>query len=289
MNYEVFLGDCIPHMHEMQPESVDFAIFSPPFPALFAYTAEAADLGNSESFAGDAKLHLMWFTRALAPLIKPGRCVIVHVQNIAAVKRTGDLSTTDLRGLMIRLGKRAGLIYETDWAITKNPQSQAIRTRSRKLQFAGLESDRAQSAPAFSDYLIKFRAAGENAVPIVHEGLTRQEWIDWAEGAWTWREIRETDTLNTKAAKSGDDTRHICPLQLGAINRCIRLYSNPGELVFSPFTGIGSEGYEAVRLGRRFYGCEIKPEYHAQALKNLARAEQQEEMQLALFAGEVSR
>jgi DNA modification methylase len=252
MNYELHLGDCIEHMQDMEPESIDFSIFSPPFPALFAYTDEACDLGNSESFSGDAKLHLMWFTRALAPLIKPGRCVVVHVQNIAAVKRTGDSSTTDLRGLMIRLGKRAGLIYETDWAVTKNPQSQAIRTRSRKLQFAALESDRAQSAPAFSDYLIKFRAPGENKVRITQSGLSRQEWIDWAEGAWSWRDIRETDTLNAKAAKSDDDTRHICPLQLPVINRCIRLYTNPGELVFSPFAGIGSEGYEALRLGRRF-------------------------------------
>ena len=286
-DYHVHLGDCIEHMHEMEPQSIDFSIFSPPFPALFAYTDEAADLGNSESFAGDARLHLMWFVRALAPIIKPGRCIVVHVQNIAAVKRTGDLSTTDLRGLMIRLGKRAGLIYETDWAITKNPQSQAIRTRSRKLQFAALESDRAQSAPAFSDYLIKFRTPGENAVPITEQNLTRQEWIDWAEGAWTWREIRETDTLNTKAAKSDDDTRHICPLQLPVINRCVRLYTNPGELVFSPFAGIGSEGYESLKLGRRFYGCEIKPEYHAQCIKNLDRAIENNETQMGLFANVV--
>lgn len=283
--WDVHLGDCIEHMQDMPRHSIDFSIFSPPFPALFAYTDEAADLGNSESFAGDAKLHLMWFVRALSPLIKPGRCVVVHVQNIAAVKRTGDLSTTDLRGLVIRLAKRAGLIYETDWAITKNPQSQAIRTRSRKLQFAALEADRAQSAPAFSDYLIKFRAPGENQVRIAEAGLTRQEWIDWAEGAWSWRDIRETDTLNTKAAKSDDDTRHICPLQLGVIHRCVRLYTNPGELVFSPFAGIGSEGYEAIRLGRRFYGCEIKPEYYEQCKRNLAAAEQNNEMQMALFAG----
>lgn len=285
--WHVELADCIEHMHDLPRASVDFSIFSPPFPALFAYTDQECDIGNSESFSGDAKLHLLWFVKALRPLIKPGRCVVVHVQNIPAIKRTGETSTTDLRGLMIRLGKRAGFQYETDWSVSKNPQSQAIRTRSTKLQFTHLEKDRAGSAPAFSDHLIKFRAPGENAVPINEHKLTRTEWIEWAEGIWDWRTIRETDTLNTKAAKSDDDTRHICPLQLPVIRRCIRLYSNPGEIVFSPFTGIGSEGYVALQEGRRFYGCEIKPEYHAQACKNISRAAAEEASQLELFGGAV--
>lgn len=283
--YHVELADCITHMAEMPRHSVDFSIFSPPFPSLFAYTDQACDLGNSESFAGDAKLHLLWFVRNLLPVIKPGRVVVVHCQNIAGLKRNGELSTIDLRGLLIRLAKRAGFLYETDWAVTKNPQSQAIRTRSTKLQFAALERDRAGSAPAFNDYLIKLRAPGENEVPVTEHTLTRNEWIDWAEGAWDWRTIRETDTLNTKAAKSENDTKHICPLQLPVIRRCVRLYTNPGEIVFSPFTGIGSEGYESLLLGRRFYGCEIKPEYHAQALRNLKAAESKEHDQLALFEG----
>ena len=128
------------------------------------------------------------------------------------------------------------------------------------------------------DYLIKFIAAGDNAVPIdAPNEISREDWIDWAEGAWTWHDLRETDTLNTAAAKSEEDTKHICPLQLGVIDRLIRLYSNPGEIVFSPFTGIGSEGYVALQRGRRFYGCELKPEYHAQALKNLAGAQRKHE------------
>lgn len=283
--WHVELADCIEHMQTMPRESVDFSVFSPPFPALFAYTDQECDLGNSEDFSGDARLHLLWFVKALRPLIKPGRCVVIHVQNIAAVKRTGETSTTDLRGLVIRLAKRAGFQYETDWAVSKNPQSQAIRTRSTKLQFAHLEKDRAGSAPAFSDHLIKLRAPGENATPINEHKLTRTEWIEWAEGIWDWRAIRETDTLNTKAAKSEEDTRHICPLQLPVIRRCIRLYTNPGEIVFSPFTGIGSEGYVAVKEGRRFYGCEIKPEYHAQACRNISNAEADDASQLELFGG----
>jgi DNA modification methylase len=166
------------------------------------------------------------------------------------------------------------MTYQYDWLYTKNPQAQAIRTHSHKLLFVTLERDRSITCGAMGDYLIKFIAPGENEVPIdAKNEITREEWIDWAEGAWTWHDLRETDTLNTKAAKSEDDTKHICPLQLPVIDRLVRLYSNPGEIVFSPFTGIGSEGHAALGLGRRFYGCELKPEYHAQALKNLAAAD----------------
>ena len=283
--WAVHKGDCIEHMHDMPKHSVDFCVFSPPFPSLFAYTDQACDIGNSESFSGDARLHLLWFVRALLPVIKPGRVVVVHVQNIAARKITGENSMVDLRGIMIRLAKRAGFVYEADWAVTKNPQSQAIRTRSRKLQFTCLERDRAGSAPANNDWLIKLRAPGENEVPIDQAKISRNEWIEWAEGVWDWRTIRETDTLNTKAAKSESDTRHICPLQLPVIKRCVRLYSNPDEVVFSPFTGIGSEGWVSLVEGRRFYGCEIKDEYHAAACKNLAAAERHEDDQMALFEG----
>jgi DNA modification methylase len=272
-NYSVFHGDCIPHMmEEMPPQSVDFAVFSPPFPSLFAYTSKPEDIGNSENMRGEAKLHLSYFFRGLARVLKPGRAAVVHVMQIPRLKRSGEVGLHDYRGLNIRLGERAGLIYEYDWVIRKNPQAQAIRTRSRELQFAGLESDRAKQRGCLPDYLIKFRAPGENAVSIDTDGeVSRNDWIAWAECCWN--DIRETNTLNFKAARSEEDTRHICPLQLDVIDRLVRLYSNPGEIVFSPFTGIGSEGHAALGLGRRFYGCELKPEYHAQALKNLAAAD----------------
>lgn len=284
--WEMVNADCIEYMATMPCHCVDFSIFSPPFPSLFSYTDSEADIGNSESFKGDAKLHLQFFANQLFRLIKPGRVVIVHVQQIAALKRNGESSTVDFRGLMIRIGKRAGFIYDNDWTVSKNPQSQAIRTRSRKLQFQALQADRAQLAPAFNDYLIKFRAPGDNAVPIIEHEPTRTEWIEWAEGIWDWHAIRETDTLNTAAAKSDSDTRHICPLQLGVIERNIRLFSNPNEIVFSPFAGIGSEGFKALLLNRRFFGVELKQEYFEAAKKNLARAERKESEQLALFGVE---
>ena len=259
-------------LEEMPPQSVDFSVFSPPFPSLFSYTSKAEDIGNSENMKGEAKIHLSYFFRGLARVLKPGRAVVVHVMQIPRLKRSGEVGLHDYRGLNIRLGERAGLVYEYDWVVRKNPQAQAIRTRSRELQFAGLESDRAKQRGCLPDYLIKFRAPGENEVAIDSDGeVSRNEWIEWAECCWS--NIRETNTLNVKEARSEEDTKHICPLQLDVIDRLVRLYSNPGEIVFSPFTGIGSEGYVSLQRGRSFYGCELKPEYHAQALKNLAKAE----------------
>lgn len=272
--YHVVNQDCIEHMAEMEPASMDFAVFSPPFPSLYAYSSSDADIGNSEDLAGgDAVLHLSFFYNQLVKVVKPGRVIMVHVAQIPRMKRTHKQGGTfDFRGMNIRLGERAGLIWEYDWVVRKNPQSQAIRTRSRELQFAGLESDRANTRGCMPDYLLKFRVPGENAVPINSpEQVSRNRWIEWAE--CTWMDIRETDTLNLKGTKGPDDTKHICPLQLPVINRLVRLFSNPGETVFSPFAGIGSEGWESIKLGRRFYGCELNKNYFQQCLRNLKIAE----------------
>jgi DNA modification methylase len=282
--WSIYRGDCIPHMAEtMQPESVDMAVFSPPFPSLYAYTSEEADIGNTDTVGEEAKIHLSFFYKALRRVLKPGRVACVHVCQIPRMKRSGEVGLCDFRGINIRIGERAGLIYEYDWLIRKNPQAQAIRTRSRELQFAGLESDRAKQRGTLGDYIIKFRAPGENAVPIESSGqVSRNQWIDWAEAAWI--DIRETHTLNVVGTKGEGDTKHICPLQLDVIERCVRLYSDPGELVFSPFTGIGSEGYVSLKLGRRFYGCEIKPEYYRKACQNLESVVTEAVRQPSLFA-----
>ena len=276
-------GDCIPHMLEDMPEeSVDFAVFSPPFPSLYAYSDATGDIGNVDSMGGEAAVHLSFMFHGLARVLKPGRVAVVHVCQIPRMKRSGGVGLCDFRGTNIRLGERAGLTYEYDWTVRKNPQAQAIRTRSRELQFSGLENDRAAQRGTLNDYLIKFRKPGENAVKIDTKGqVSRNDWIAWAEGCWD--DIQETDTLNTKVAKSEDDTKHICPLQLEVIRRCVLLYTNPGEIVFSPFAGIGSEGFmsiggkspktgRTIRDARRFYGCELKSEYFDQARKNLTLA-----------------
>ena len=294
--FHVHHGDCIPHMLESMPESsVDFSVFSPPFPALYAYSDAVGDIGNVDAMGDEAKVHLSFFFAGLYRVLKPGRAAIVHVMQIPRMKRSGGVGLCDFRGLNIRLGERAGLVYEYDWSVRKNPQAQAIRNRTREMQFSGLEADRANQRGALLDYLIKFRKPGENKVKINSKNqVSRHDWIDYAEGCWS--DIHETDTLNTAAAKSDDDTKHICPLQLEVIRRCVLLYTNPGEIVFSPFTGIGSEGY--VSLGgkspktgkrildpRRFYGCELKDEYHKQAVKNInkAIAQRQQDRETLLF------
>lgn len=277
--WHVHHGDCIKHMAEMPEACADLAVFSPPFPALYAYTSSEADIGNSEDLRGEAKLHLSFFYRQLARIVKPGRCIVVHVMQIPRLKRTGEVGTFDFRGLNIRIGQRAGLIYCYDWLIGKNPQTEAIRTKSHALQFASMERDRAIMHGQHGDYLIQFRAPGENAVPINSPNeVTRAEWIDWAESSWPWRgpaAIRQGYTLNVADGRGEQDVKHICALQLDVIDRIVRLYSNPGEVVFTPFAGIGSEMYGALRRGRRAYGCELKDEYHAAATRNCARAVQQ--------------
>jgi hypothetical protein len=166
--YKLVQEDCIEHMATMPEACVDFSVFSPPFPSLYAYTSNPEDIGNSESFRGEAKLHLSFFFRQLARIVKPGRVVCVHVMQIPRLKRTGEVGLHDFRGLNIRLAERSGLVYEYDWRIRKNPQAQAIRTHSHELQFAGLERDRAKTRGTLDDYLLKFRAPGDNAAPVLN-------------------------------------------------------------------------------------------------------------------------
>ena len=269
--FHIHHGDCITHMSDLPDAVFDMSVFSPPFPSLYAYTSSENDIGNSEDLRHEAKLHLSFFYRQLARVVKPGRVIMVHVAQIPRMKRSGEVGMHDFRGMNIRIAERAGLVFEYDWIVRKNPQAQAIRTRSRELQFSGLESDRAKTRGCLPDYLLKFRVPGENKIAIDAKGqVSRNEWIQWAESCWS--DIKETDTLNVKDGRGDDDTKHICPLQLGVINRLVRLFSNPDEIVFSPFAGIGSELYESLRLGRRAYGCELKDEYHAAAMMNCERA-----------------
>ena len=203
--WHIVNADCIEHMATMPPHSVDMSVFSPPFPALYAYTSSEADIGNSEDFRTEAKLHLSFFYRQLARIVKPGRVVMVHVAQIPRMKRTGEVGLNDFRGLNIRLAERAGLVWEYDWIVRKNPQAQAIRTKSRELQFSGLESDRAKSRGCLPDYLLKFRAPGDNDTPIQSEGeVSRNDWIAWAESSW--HDVIET-TRSTYPKDAATTTR----------------------------------------------------------------------------------
>ena len=260
-------------------------VCSPPFSQLYAYSSESCDIGNSEDFKGEAKLHLSYWYHMMARVVKPGRAILIHVQQVPRMRRNGEYGLFDFRGLNLRLAERARLIYEYDWLVTKNQQDQAIRNHARELQFAGLEDNRAACRGCLSDYLLKFRVPGECKVKVRGKGeVSRNDWIAWASAAWT--DIIESDTLKAIEGRSEEDTRHPCPLQLETIRRLILMFTDPGEVVFSPFGGIGSESYMAIggispktkhRIAnpRRAFSCEIKPQYIETAEKNMARAERQ--------------
>jgi DNA modification methylase len=195
----------------------------------------------------------------------------VHVQQLTTSKAThGVIGMWDFRGDVIRAHQQAGWVFYGEVTVNKDPQAQAIRTKAHTLMFQTLERDSASNRPALADYLLVFKKPGDNAVAVKPD-VSRDEWIEWAQPVW-WN-IRESDTLNYQTAREEQDERHICPLQLPFIERCVRLWTNPGETVLSPFAGIGSEGYVSIKHGRRFIGCELKPSYWNSAVKNLQRAD----------------
>jgi len=189
--------------------------------------------------------------------------------------RDGYIGIKDFPGEVIRAYEQNGWTFIGRAFVQKNPQAQAIRTKSKALLFVQMRKDSADSRPALIDQVLIFKKPGENAKPItpVDNGeMDNETWIEWAHGIWL--NISETDTLQFSKARGADDEKHICPLQLGTIERCIKLYSNPGEMVLTPFGGIGSEGYMAVKLGRKATLIELKPEYFNVAVKNLKQAEE---------------
>jgi DNA modification methylase len=204
----------------------------------------------------------------------------VHTADIPAMAvRDGYIGMKDFPGQVIEAYEAEGWTYH-GWAVVeKNPQAQAIRTKAKALLFVQLRKDSTASRPAILDRILLFKKPGENAVPVtpVDNGeIDNETWIDWAGGIWTG--ISESDTLQYQSARNENDEKHICPLQLGTIERCIKLYSNPGETVLTPFLGIGSECYEAVRLGRKAVGIELKPSYYRIAVQNLREVEAKQSM-----------
>lgn len=262
-------GDCVEQMTTLSADSVDLSVYSPPFISLYTYTASAHDIGNCATEAEFFE-HFGFAIREVLRITKPGRLTCVHVAQVPAMlERDGVIGMKDFRGHTIDAYEAAGWIYHGEVCIDKDPQAQAIRTKSKSLLFVQLRKDSSWLRPALADYILVFRKPGDNAEPIQPD-LTNEEWIEWARPIWYG--IRESDVLQVADARTQEDERHICPLQLGTIERCIRLWSNKGDLVLSPFAGIGSEGYEAVRLGRRYIGIELKPSYARVAVRNLQAA-----------------
>jgi DNA modification methylase len=269
--WRMLLGDSAERMADLPDESADLAVFSPPFQALYVYSPTERDLGNcatpDEFFA-----HMDYITAEMKRVMKPGRIVAVHCAQITAQKvLDGYIGLKDFRGQLIEHYTKHGFIYHREVCIDKDPQAQAIRTHSKALLFKQMRTDRSWLGPAIADFILVFRnGIGDPEVAIDQDPITEEQWIAWARPVWYG--IRETETL--QAPQKGNDERHIAPLQLGTIERCVRLWSNPGETVLSPFAGIGSEGYVAVKAGRHFVGVELKRSYFDAACRNLRQAEE---------------
>jgi DNA modification methylase len=314
MKYQIYNEDCITWMHKAKEIGLQFdlSVFSPPFSSLYTYSNLPADMGNSRESDDEFIMHFKFFTDALYPIIKDGRNVCVHVQNPArSMANHGYIGIWDMRGEMIRLFGSSGFNYYGEATIWKNPQAQSIRTKTQCLTFTQFVKDSLKSRPALADYLMIFKKGYGSEIPctgekrknehgaIERQDVTNDDWINWASPIWqtnedgivlpyhtAWYGIQETNTLNYRMAKQEEDERHLCPLQIDLIERCVRLWSNGGETVFSPFAGIGSEGYVSLKWGRRFVGCELKPEYSECANQNCRKAideMEQAKCQLSLF------
>ena len=270
--WTAMLGDSCERLADIAESSIDHIIYSPPFASLFTYSPSDRDLGNSRTRSEFVE-HYGYIVRELLRVTKPGRLCVVHCQQLATQKaRDGHIGLSDFRGDLIRAHVADGWIFHGEVTIDKDPQAQAIRTKATSLMFQTLNRDSSSSRPALADYLLIFRKPGDNAVPIKPD-CDNDTWIQWARPVWY--DVRESDTLNVAVARADEDERHICPLQLGLIERCVRLWSNKGETVLSPFMGIGSEVYTAVKHGRRGIGIELKPSYWQTAVTNLRNLDEE--------------
>lgn len=271
-DWTLLLGDSCERMAEIPDDSVGLSVYSPPFASLFTYSPSIRDLGNSATRAEFIE-HYRYIIRENLRITMPGRDCCVHVQQLTTTKAThGYVGLTDFRGDVIRAYEDEGWRFYGEVTVNKDPQAQAIRTKAHALTFSTKNRDSAASRPALADYLLIFRKPGDNLVPVTQTDghwtrITNDDWIKLAQPVW-W-DIKETDTLNVRVAREDADERHICPLQLGFIENCIRMWSNPGETVFTPFAGIGSEVYTARRLERVGFGIELKPSYWRTAVDNL--------------------
>lgn len=308
--WHLMLGDACERLAAVETGSVGLSVQSPPFAQLYNYSDSPRDLSNSRDRA-EFFQHYTYVIREQLRVTAPGRLACVHVQQIALQKTLhGVIGLTDFRGQVIAAFEQEGWIFHGEITVDKDPQAQAIRTKAHALMFVTKERDASNLRPALADYVLLFRAPGDNAVPVKTD-VTNDEWIAWARPIWAsvgdveaieatqelglalprpcWYDIRETHTLNTRVAKEDADERHICPLQLDLIERCVRLWSNPGETVLSTFAGIGSEGYVTLKQRRRFVGVELKPSYWRTAVANLQTAEHEMAIPALFDVAEITR
>ena len=282
MSYTAYNGDCVAVLRQLPDNIIGFSVYSPPFGSLFVYSESAADMGNStdEEFTE----HYQYMVREKLRVTKPGRLTAVHCSDLPSTKwKDGVVGIKDFSGDIIRAHEDAGWVYHGRRTIWKCPVVEMTRTKHVGLLYKQLQKDSSKSRGGMPDYLMTFIKPGDNAEPIAHtpEGFPLKQWQEWASPVWNT--VRQTNVLNVQSAKTAGDERHLCPLQLDVIERATIMWSNPGDVVMSPFMGIGSEGVTALRLGRKFIGIELKEIYFKQSCRYLKAQDGQDD----LFAREL--
>lgn len=282
-NYTLYHGDCVDVLRQMPSACIDFSVYSPPFGSLFVYSESAADMGNStdEEFAE----HYQFLVREKFRLTKPGRLTAVHCSDLPMTKwKDGAVGIKDFSGDIIRAHDAEGWIFHSRRTIWKCPVVEMTRTKHVGLLYKQLQKDSVKSRGGMPDYLLTFVKPGENADPISHTPaeFPLDQWQEWASPVWMT--VQQSNVLNVAVARQVNDERHLCPLQLDVIERALIMWSNIGDTVLSPFSGIGSEGVVSLKLQRRFLGVELKEAYWKQAGRYLAAQDAQDD----LFAKDVA-
>jgi len=295
IGWKMYHGDCVEVSKHIETESIHYSIFSLPFASLFTYSASERDMGNCRNHK-EFWEHFNFLIPELLRVTMTGRLVSIHCMNLPAlISKDGFMGIKDFRGEIIKAFVDAGFIFHSEVVIWKDPLLQAVRTKMLTLAHKQISKDSSRCAMGLPDYIVTMRKPGTNPEPIAHgrgfetyagemdepkvqktnsartNKYSHEVWQRYASPVWF--DIRQTNTLNIQSARSEKDEKHICPLQLDTIERCLELWSNPGDLVFSPFAGIGSEGYQALKMGRKFIGIELKKEYFNQSIKNLMQVE----------------
>ena len=269
-------ADCVEFAASLPDNSIGFSVYSPPFANLFVYSDSERDMGNVADEAEFAALYAH-LVREKFRITKPGRLTAVHCSDLPRTKgKHGTVGLYDFPADIRDVHEAAGWTYHSRITIWKDPVVEMQRTKALGLLYKQIQTDSTRSRQGMPDYVLVFRKTPEDEAQADKVGQDRalfpvSMWQQWASPVWM--DIDQTDVLNVKVAREDKDERHLCPLQLDVIERCIRLWTNPGDTVFSPFMGIGSEGWGALKCDRRFVGSELKPAYFRQAVKNLAYME----------------
>ena len=267
--YAIYNGDSCEIVRAIPDNSIHYTIFSPPFASLYTYSNSDRDMGNSK---GDDEFynHFIFLAKELYRVTMPGRLLSFHCMDLPLMKeRDGVIGLKDFPAIIRNIFEDCGFIYHSKVTIWKNPVTEMQRTKALGLLHKQIRKDSTMNRQGIPDYIITMRKPGENPerVAHTHETFPVDVWQNYASPVWM--DIRQSDTLQKKSAREDKDERHICPLQLEVIQRCIELWTNPTDIVLDPFAGIGSVPYTAVKMGRRGIGVELKESYYKQAVNNL--------------------